>query len=590
MIGSTISVTDSMSIKAYAYLVGLADSDVVTASYTIGDQVAAPTFSLPEGSYNDPQTLSLTAITSGASISYTTDGTDPTNSDTAQVYTSSFTVDSTMTVRAYAAKSGMTNSNIVEISYTIVPPAVADPTFSIAGGTYIEAQTVTLSTTTEGATIKYTTDSSDPTTSDTAIEGTSVSVPISLPIKAYAYKAGMSDSEVITQIYTIEPTVASPTFSIAGGEYDLAQTVILSTSTAGAAIKYTSDGSDPKTSDTAQIGTTINVDNSMPIKAYAYRAGMTASIVVMRVYNIKAADPVFTVLGGSYTSAQTLSLSTTTTSAEIKYTTNGSDPKSSDSSQIYTGSITIDSSITIRAYASKTGVADSNIVTQTYVINLPQQLEPVTFTPNSGFASLSVTLSSPTIDATIKYTTDDSDPKTSDTAQIGNIVTIPGGGAKIKAYAYKTDMADSDVTSESFYLEIEPNNDASSNATPFAFSSFFYGIATNIEVEIPDGPDDDLLPDGTEIRRDQDHYEAWFAHTLNWKIVLDNYPSSQSYSVELLTAGGTTVFNVTLGNGTNEYAFNLGDLGYSTTLYRIRITNLTGGEGDYDYRFKIVLD
>ncbi|GEM_PF-1446493 len=75
---------------------------------------------------------------------------------------------------------------------------VTTPTFSKQGGTYAESQTVTIQCATSGATIKYTTDCSDPKTSPTAVVGNTVLVSMPLTIKAYAYKSGMEDSAVAT--------------------------------------------------------------------------------------------------------------------------------------------------------------------------------------------------------------------------------------------------------------------------------------------------------------------------------------------------------------------------------------------------------
>ncbi len=84
------------------------------------EKVAAPVFSVPEGTYTKTQNVEITCGTAGASIRYTTDGTIP-NVNSA-VYTSAIKVETTTTLKAVATKSGMTDSAVVSATYTISPP------------------------------------------------------------------------------------------------------------------------------------------------------------------------------------------------------------------------------------------------------------------------------------------------------------------------------------------------------------------------------------------------------------------------------------------------------------------------------------
>jgi hypothetical protein len=99
-----------------------------------------------------------------------------------------------------------------------VSSPVAAPTFSPAAGTYPTAQTVTISTSTSGATIRYTVDGSTPTASSTLYSGP-ISVPTSRTVKAIGLKPGQPNSAVTTAAYVIGAAVATPTFSPAGGQY-----------------------------------------------------------------------------------------------------------------------------------------------------------------------------------------------------------------------------------------------------------------------------------------------------------------------------------------------------------------------------------
>ncbi len=89
------------------------------------------------------------------------------------------------------------------VNFTMVSSTVATPTFNPPGGSYSSAQSVTISTATSGATIRYTTDGSTPTSSVGTLYSGPVSVSSSLTLKAIAYMAGMSDSLVASAAYTI---------------------------------------------------------------------------------------------------------------------------------------------------------------------------------------------------------------------------------------------------------------------------------------------------------------------------------------------------------------------------------------------------
>ncbi len=84
-------------------------------------------------------------------------------------------------------------------------PTAEAPTFSPVGGTYNSAQTVTITSATSGATIYYTTDGEDPTTSSSSISnGGTVNISSSCTLKAMAAAEGHYNSTVSLATYTIE--------------------------------------------------------------------------------------------------------------------------------------------------------------------------------------------------------------------------------------------------------------------------------------------------------------------------------------------------------------------------------------------------
>ena len=87
----------------------------------------------------------------------------------------------------------------------------AAPTFSLAGGFYSSAQTVTLSSTTASATIRYTTDGSEPTVTTGTLYGGGISVSGQLAIRAKAFATGMTPSATVTTTYLVNQSAALQT-------------------------------------------------------------------------------------------------------------------------------------------------------------------------------------------------------------------------------------------------------------------------------------------------------------------------------------------------------------------------------------------
>ena len=87
----------------------------------VSNQVAMPEFSLAAGTYYETKSVTLSCATDGATIYYTTDGTTPSASN-GTAYTSAISVSETMTIKAIAIKSGMTDSDVATATYTIELP------------------------------------------------------------------------------------------------------------------------------------------------------------------------------------------------------------------------------------------------------------------------------------------------------------------------------------------------------------------------------------------------------------------------------------------------------------------------------------
>ena len=169
------------------------------------------------------------------------------------------------------------------------------------------------------------------------------SIPVVTNGKVYVAAHGEVDAY---GLFNGETAAAAPVISPDGGSFSTSQSVQLSSSTASASIYYTLDGSTPTTSSTLYTAP-IAISTDTTIKAIASAPGFVQSGVSSAVFTFTSQTPpvTFAPAGGTYLTAQTVTISDPDTSAKIYYTTDGSTP--SASSTLYSGPIQVSVSETI---------------------------------------------------------------------------------------------------------------------------------------------------------------------------------------------------------------------------------------------------
>ena len=167
-------------------------------------RLPAPTFSPAATTFvTDTLSVTLACATAGATIRYTTDGSEPTSSSTE--YSAPITISDTTTIKAKAFKSDYIESDTVSATYTVAERAAAPTSTSTAG---YRTTLVDLVSTVPGAVIRYTTDGSDPTeSSEVYTAGTTINVTNATgatTIKARVYAEGYRPSNVFSYDYYVK--------------------------------------------------------------------------------------------------------------------------------------------------------------------------------------------------------------------------------------------------------------------------------------------------------------------------------------------------------------------------------------------------
>jgi len=419
------TVSTNTTLKAIASAPNYLQSPVSTAQFTFSNQVPDITFSPQPGTYTSTQSVTLSNADQNAKIYYTTDGSTPSVSST--LYTGPLEVLATETITAIALDPVLQNSNVIAGTYTIKNAATSidftEGFSSTTGLTLNGSATATndsrLQLTDGGlnqaGSIFWNTPvgvQSFTTTFEFQISGAAQANGFTFCIQnapkgvnalggdstGLGYGGITKSVAVKFNFYDFNGSGANSTGVYTNGDppispfIDITPSGILLNHGDSIQAKITYDGKtltlnllDFVTNQTFMMTQPIDIPAAVGANtAYVGFTGGTGGLsssqkLLSWTYATvpsAAAAPVITPNGGTFTSTQSVTLSSTTPSATIYYTLDGSTP--STSSTAYTGPISISSSATLQAIASAAGFQQSAVSSATYDIQ--------TVTPNPSFA------------------------------------------------------------------------------------------------------------------------------------------------------------------------------------------------------------
>ena len=457
-----------------------------TDSYTLTViPLAAPTFSPIAGTYIGEQKVTIKTTTANAKIYYTEDGSEPSATNGTE-YTGPITVSSSKTIKAVTVKYGK-QSEVSTAEYVILTPTTLtfpQTQYQVNVGQHFDAPVATLepAAAASGATITYTSDNVNVATvnastgevtlvgdgyanitatySGTSVYGTS-SATYQLTVmeegetgteryqlvndesvlqsndrvlivykesnsKYYAMGAtpdgaesGRSQSEVTVtdNIITLQTSNPGPSrFTITPAAVHNSWYYYSKTNTEGYLYYNYSTLGVSSTLDNSKYNTIVTtVENGVATLGFydvwvnnIISNGVNFTVshdpanniqIYRRIADNETLDvlrPVFTLNEGTYASAQTTKITCATEGATIYYTTDGTDPKTSDTRIQYTADadIAISESTTLRAAATVDGELYSPVTTVTYTIDANSSGYRITFYDASGTAVQTKTVTS----------------------------------------------------------------------------------------------------------------------------------------------------------------------------------------------------
>jgi peptidoglycan/xylan/chitin deacetylase (PgdA/CDA1 family)/archaellum component FlaF (FlaF/FlaG flagellin family) len=415
----TFTLTSTTTVKYRAY--DNAGNAEAVNSRTINVQTASVTLTSPTDGTTVSGATNLTASVQAISVDHVdflVDGTvvGSTGTTPYSVSWDSTTVadgSHTIVARVFDTNGVETDSNTVTVTVSNQVPDNTPPTSTIScngsacsSGFYNSAVSVALSAVDDAngsgvASIRYTTDGSDPTSSNGTVYGGAFSVAGTTTVKYRAYdNAGNAEpvNSQLVQVDTVAPgsSISCNGATCASSYYGSAVSVALSaTDTGGSgvkAIRYTTDGSDPTTSNGTDYSAPFSLSGTATVKYRAFDNAGNAEPVNSALIRVDTIAPSSAIKcnGGSCSNAYFkpgAAVTITATDADsgvasIRYTTDGTTPTAT-AGTVYSGSFSVNATTTVK-YRAFDSAGNAEAVNSQLVQIDPTSPTASLTSPNAG--------------------------------------------------------------------------------------------------------------------------------------------------------------------------------------------------------------
>ena len=450
----TIDITPNGSVLKAVVKKGGSYSNIAQKEFKWEDySCKTPVFNYAEGS----KTTTITNSTEGATVYYTSDGSDPSSSETRTEYTagSEITLAGNITYKAIAMKSGVFNSTVVEITpywFKCQNPTASYVPVTPNG----DKVTVTLNTTEDGAKVTYNFGSGS------FLDYTS---PIEMNVNSYIYyraeKTNYNNSDELS-LYTDKDSKTCVKPGIAADP-----TTHMLTLTSDDDIYYTTDGSYPEigSENTIKYTDPVEIKKNCHINAITHKEGKFQSSDVASTdinwFNCQNVDFEQVIVGGSPMMKLSLRDSSAVdwTDMVIYYKVNDYYWNENDwknNGEVYTEPVPVPNGQTIYAVAIKDGYNMLSYDAKTMDYGTFPRCAMPEIVLNNETKTVSITTTE--TNGKIYYTIDGSYPTTNSILYDDNTMIPTDVNITIKAITARDPETVDDVTTEYINSDVASRN------------------------------------------------------------------------------------------------------------------------------------